>query len=153
MPQTVGSIPMACGTLEISIDGCVNWIDISGEDQTVAGTGATRKSGEAYTLDGEGAIIQGGKMEPLELTFAIVYTEIALEAYTLIRTQFEIACGGTLCVRWSPAGGNVGDEMLTTPEGIVVGFIYPPMDAAAGGPIMSGFTLKVGSIVTSTITS
>lgn len=155
MPQTVGSVPMACGLLEVSFTSdCASWTDISGEDQTVANTAQTRKSGEAYTLDGDTAIIQGGKREPMELQFAIVYTETAGEAYSLIRAQFEAAgCGDPLCARWSPRGGNVGDERITTPAGIIISFTYPPLDAAAGGPIMAGFTLKVSGTTTAAITS
>lgn len=146
---------MACGLLEVSFTSdCASWTNISGEDQTVANTAQTRKSGEAYTLDGDTAIIQGGKREPIELQFAIVYTEEALEAYTLIREQFEAAgCGDPLCVRWSPKGGNAGDERIVTPAGIIISFTYPPMDASAGGPIMGGFTLKVSGTSTETITS
>jgi hypothetical protein len=56
-------------------------------------------------------------------------------------------------VRWSPKGGNVGDERITTPAGVITSFTYPPMDAAAGGPILAGFTLKVSHVTTATITS
>lgn len=152
MAQTVNSIPLACGHLEASFTSdCASWTDISGEDQSVSGTEQARKSGEAYTLDGDCAIIQGGKREPQELVFAIVYTEAAAEAYSLVRTQFEISCGGPLCVRWSPKGGNLGDERITTVAGVITEFTYPPMDASAGGPIMAGFKLKVPCPVTAAI--
>jgi len=154
MAQTTNSVPLACGKLEIAVDAaCSIWYDISGEDQSVSGTEQARKSGEAYTLDGDTALIAGGKREPLELTFAIAYTEIATEAYERIRAQFETACGGPVCVRWSPKGGNVGDEQLTSAAGVVTGFTYPPMDASGGGVILAGFKLKVPSVGTTVVTS
>ena len=155
MAQTVNSVPMACGKLEVSFNSaCTGWTDISGEDQSVSGTEQTKKSGEAYTLEGDFAIVKGGKREPMELVFAIVYTEDALEAYSMIRAQFETAgCEAPLCARWSPKGGHAGDERITTGPGILVSFTYPPMDASAGGPIMVGFTLKVAQVETETVTS
>ena len=154
MAQLTTQVPMACGQLEISTDSCVTWTDISGEAQSVSGTEQTRMSGEAYTLEGDTAVIAGGKKEPMELVFVIVYSEDNTDAYELARTHFETTgCGGGFCARWSPAGGSVGDEQITTGSGILVSFTYPPMDASAGGPIMAGFTLKVASTTTTVLTS
>ena len=154
MAQTTSQVPMACGQLEISTDSCVNWSDISGEAQSLGGTEQARMSGEAYTLDGDTALLGGGKREPMELVVAIVYTESNTEAYDLVRAAFEAAgCGGGFCLRWSPAGGSAGDDRITTGEGILVSFTYPPMDAATGGPIMVGFVVKVAGTSTAIIAS
>lgn len=156
MAQTVGSVPIACGKLEINPTAdCeeASWVDISGEDQSMTPASKTRKSGEAYTLDGDGAIIQGGKLEPMDLVFAIVYTEIVTEAFHVAMTAFEAACGGKLCVRWSPKGGNAGDWQFTTVASVVTSFTYPPMDATVGGPILVGFTVKAPCVEKTLITS
>ncbi len=151
MVQTGDSVALACGLLEIAAD-CADWQNISGSSSTVGGTGQTRMSGEAYTFDGTGPIIQGGKKEPMELIFEIVYSETALEAFEYVRALFEAAsCGADMCARWSPGGGNGGDALYTTGNGRLVSFTYPPMDAKTGGPIMAGFTLKVGEITQSVI--
>jgi hypothetical protein len=155
MAQATTQVPMACGKLEISIvSGCSTWVDVSGESQSVSGTEQTRMSGEAYTLTGDTALVAGGKREPMELVFVIVYTEDDDDVYELARENFETAgCGSDFCARWSPRGGSAGHEQITTGEGILVSFTYPPMDASAGGPIMAGFTLKVGSVSTAIIAS
>jgi hypothetical protein len=154
MAQTTGQIPLACGKLEISTNSCVTWSDISGEAQSLGGAEQTRMSGEAYTLTGDTALIAGGKREPMELVFTIVYTEADTQAYQLARTAFEATgCGGGFCARWSPGGGDAGDEQITTGSGVLVSFTYPDMDASAGGPIMAGFTLKVASTSTAVLTS
>jgi len=92
MAQTTYQVPMACGKLEISPD-CqeASYIDISGVSQSVAGTEQGRMSGEAYTFEGDTALIAGGKREPLELEFVIVYTETDAEAYEQVRAIFESA--------------------------------------------------------------
>jgi len=154
MAQTTGQVPLACGKLEISTDSCVTWTDISGEAQSLGGTEQARMSGEAYTLDGDTALIAGGKREPMELVAAIVYTEVNVEAYDLVRAAFEATgCGGGFCLRWSPKGGSAGDDRITTGAGILVSFTYPPMDASAGGPIMAGFMVKVASTSTAVVAS
>lgn len=155
MAQTTNSVAMACGLLEISLDGeCAVYTDISGESQSVEGTEQTRISGEGYTFSGDTAIIKGGKREPMELVFVIMYTEEDAEAYEIVRESFESAgCGVTTCVRWSPRGGNAGDEIITTGSGVLTSFTYPPMDATAGGPILAGFTVKVPSVATTIVAS
>ena len=147
MAQTTAQVPQACGSIEISTD-CTTYIDVSGQFQSVSGTEQSRMSGEAYTFEGDTALIAAGKREPLELEFVIVYTETDAESYEVIRKQFETACGGKLCVRWTPRGLTEGMEQVTTGEGIIISFTYPPGDASAGGPIMGGFTLKAAKVTT-----
>lgn len=154
MAQLTTQVPMACGQLEISIDSCANWTDISGEAQSLEGAEQSRMSGEAYTLDGDYAVIAGGKREPMEITVAVVYSEDDDDAYELVREAFEATgCGGSFCIRWSPRGGGAGTEQITSPAGILTNFIYPPMDASTGGPILVGFTVKVAYLTTAIIAS
>ena len=118
MAQTTDQVSMGCGQLEISTDNS-NWTDISGTSQSIEGTEATRMTGEAYTFDGDMALIGGGKREPMELTCNIVYTETDAEGYEQARAIFESSdCGNSVCVRYSPGGGNADDEILTSGETI-----------------------------------
>jgi hypothetical protein len=152
MPQTTGAYSNACAQVEVSTDG-TTYTDISGSTQSVEGTEQAKMSGEAYTFDGKGAIIKGGKLEPLELTFNIVYTEVNTEAYEIARSVFEQdGCEDVLYVRWSPSGGTVGTNQLSA-NGPVVNFTYPPVDASSASPIMAGFTVKAGEITTAAIAS
>lgn len=155
MPQTTGQVAQGCGQIEISENG-VDWTDISGETQSLEETVQTRITGEVYTLDGDAALPCGGKIEPTEITVAIVYTETDDEAYELVREIFEgsTSCGTSdMYIRWSPRGGNAGDEQITSGAGSLISFTYPPMDASSGGCILTGFTLKVGSLTTAIIAS
>ena len=156
MVQTTSSVAMACADLDLTFDtDCSgSWFGINGTAQSLSGTEQTRLSGEAYTFTGDAAVIQGGKKEPMELVVEIVYSETDGEAFEAVRGRFEAAgCGAHLCMRWSPAGGAVGDLRFTTGYSTLVSFTYPPIDASAGGPILAGFTLKVPEITTTTITS
>lgn len=152
MPQTTGALSNACSAVEISTDG-VNYTDISGSTQSVSGTEQGKMSGEAYTFDGKGAIVKGGKFEPVELAFSIVYTEEVAEAYEIARGVFEQeGCEIEVWVRWIPSGGGVGTNQLTA-YGPIINFTYPAIDASTANPIMGGFTVKVGEIATATIAS
>jgi hypothetical protein len=153
MAQTTDQVSQGCGKLEISYDN-VTWTDISGVSQSVTDTSQTKMSGEVYTLDGNGPLIGGGKFEPMELTVAIVYTETDAEGYEIIRERFETAgCDVAFYLRWSPRGGNAGDEQLTTGNSRLTEFTYPAMDASAGGPILAGFKLKAGYVTTTIVAS
>jgi hypothetical protein len=153
MAQTTGAVANACAKVWISTDN-ITYTDISGVAQSVADTEQTRISGEAYTFTGEGAIVKSGKKEPLELTFTIVYSETDAEAYQVVRQLFETAtCSPNFYVRWSPRGGAADDEQITSGAGVITAFTYPPADATQGGPIITGFKVKVGDLTTTIIAS
>jgi hypothetical protein len=105
-----------------------------------------RMSGEAYTLDGDVAIITGGKREPLELAFSVVYTEEANEAWDEAQDIFETVGGDDVYVRWSPGGGDTGDWQFTSGKGVLTGLTYPGTNAGEGGPIMVGFKVKTTEV-------
>jgi len=154
MAQTTAAIGGACGQIQIGSTNVVGAAtDISGQAQSLATPSQTRQSGEGYTLEGDTAIIKGGKREPIDLTFTIVYTEEDTEAWELARVEFEAAsCGDPLYVWWSPGGGDVGDQRYSAGS-TMTGFDYPPVDATAPAPIMCTFTVRVASIATETISS
>ena len=59
MAQTTTSLPLGCGKLEISV-GCTGvYVDISGSSQGIDPITQDRLTGEAYTLDGITAIVNG----------------------------------------------------------------------------------------------
>jgi len=106
----------------------------------------TRMSGETYTLDGDTAIITGGKREPMELAYSIVYTEEMSEAWDEAQGIFETIGGDDVYVRWSPGGGDVGDWQFTSDKGVLAGLTYPGTNAGEGGPIMTGFKVKTAKV-------
>ena len=158
MAQTTAQVTQSCGKVEINVDadcpGSGSWVDISGETQSIGGTEQSRMVGDAFTLDGDVALIGAGKREPLDLTFVLIYTETDAEAYEQVRLIFETTgCGALLCVRYSPRGGDAGEEQLTTRRGVLTAFTYPALDASAGGVILGGFTLHTPALDTAIVAS
>lgn len=150
--QITSSVPQSCGQIEISEDN-VTWLDISGESQSLEQPEATRMVGEAFTLAGNGPIIKSGKVEAFDLVFRILYSETDAEAYQRVRNVFEqTGCNNNIYVRYSPRGGSADHERLTG-NGPLTSFLYPNLDASAAGPIVGGFTVRVGGLTTTIIAS
>jgi hypothetical protein len=151
MPQTSGAISGTIARIEISSD-LTTWRDISGTITSVQNTEQTRNSGEAYTMDGDTAIITNGKRTPMELTFNLVYSESATESFEVSRSAFESASTGQpIYVRWTPAGTTAGTAaMYRTPitgsPARLTSVMYPAVDASAGGPVMGAFKVKTPSV-------
>lgn len=147
MAQTSTTVSGVIARIEISAD-LSTWRDISGSAQSVQSTDQERASNEAYTLDGDTAIIATGKRQPIDLEFNIVYSDTSTEAYEVARAIFESGdTGSKVYVRWVPTGGSSGAvAMYRTPitgsPAYITMFRYPAVDAAAPGPIMGMFRVR-----------
>lgn len=152
--QTTGAVPQSCGIIEISTDN-VTWTPISGESNTLEQPEQTRMVGEARTLAGELPIVKGGKREAFDIVVKIIYTETDAEAYQQIRAIFEQSgcAAGEMYLRYSPRGGSADHERITSDKGILTSFLYPNLNAEEAGPIMAGFTLRIGGFTTTVISS
>lgn len=110
--------------------------------------------GDAFTLDGDVPLVGAGKREAMDIVTVIIYTETDAEAYEQTRLIFETTgCGALMCMRYSPRGGDAGEEQLTSRRGVLTNFIYPALDASSGGVIMGGFTLHVPALDTAIVAS
>lgn len=147
MAQTSATVSGVIARIEISADLTI-WRNISGSAQSVQSTDQERASNEAYTLDGDTAIIATGKRQPIDLEFNIVYSDTSTEAYEVARAIFESGdTGSKVYVRWVPTGGaDVASPMYRTPitgsPAYITMFRYPAVDAAAPGPIMGMFRVR-----------
>jgi hypothetical protein len=143
------------GVVEYSLDAST-FVDISGTANSVSVSGGDRKSGEAYTADGDTALIVSGKREPLDVTVKVLYTEAAgtPNAFEDIAAEYEDGTG--VCVRWSPtAYDTAGQKRYTTAStagtaavGVITSWNYPSVDFASGDPIMVEFTVRTSAILT-----
>lgn len=147
MPQTTNAVPMSCALIEISTNSdCSGYVDVSGSSNSVSGTEQTKMVGEEYTFDGNFALVEVGKFEPMDLTFRIAFTNQATEAYRTVRDAFLAgACDGKICVRWVPSG-DVGGDGFETNYAPITSFQWPPVDAGAAGPIMVEFVIRASEI-------
>ena len=148
MPQTTDSIWGGAAYVGISANGSV-WTEIGSHAMKVTPEGGDRRVGEAYVFDSEDAITKVGKKNPRDTRVDLVYTEIAADAFEVVRAQFEAAGGGNLYVRWSPNGGAIGDAGYTTDLGYVSDLRYPEVDSEADGPVLTYFVIHHSSLTRS----
>jgi hypothetical protein len=147
MVQTTNTQPQACARVDIATDSdCAVWVEVSGSVNSISGTSQSKMVGDEYTLEGTYAIAQAGKIEPVDLTVRMAFTNVATEAYRKARDAFMTgSCDGRLCLRWIP-GEDVGNDGFQTGYSIVTAFEWPPVDASTAGPIFVSFTLHVVQI-------
>ena len=150
MAQTTNKVSMAASLVSVSVNGS-DWTDISGQAQSVEVPAQVRKSGEAYTFNGDTALVTGGKREPMEVTVKVLYNEEAAEAFEVARAEFEADDGDAFYVKFSPAGGSGGDFEYSSGAGELVSFEYPPADASSGDPVLCSFTVKCASLTKAVI--
>jgi len=149
MAQTTDGMSLRDCKVEISTNG-TDWTDISGFGAAVERSGGDRQSGDAYTFDGDTAIIAAGKREPIELNVRTVYTEGGSDPWQAVRTQYENA--GDLYVRWAPKGGSVGDFRFTSDAGVVKNCPEPTGEAGSGDVVLFQFTIRVPKVTKSVVT-
>ena len=148
MAQTTTALSGAAGTLSVRINNTGAFTDISGSSQSVETVTLTRITGEAYTLEGNYALLTFGKTEPSEVKVNIIYTDTAGEGYQTLLTAWEQ--DHLVEVKWIPGGAIAGSDTYTTSAGKITAADLPSMDASSAGPIMCTFTVRVASITHAT---
>lgn len=165
MAQTTGALAGAAFKLEISTDASGttgSWVDISGYAQSVEVGAQTAITGSVQTADGDAAIVTAAnKLEPVELTFNIVYTENDSEPWDKVIDQFNGA-DKTIAVRWSPAGGGGGDLQYSTTDTAATAAAKvpissctpaPPVAANNADPVMFSFSVLTPKILKAAIST
>lgn len=118
------------------------YVDISGSSQAIETATATWTNSDNYTFTGDGAVTLLGKLEPVEITVNIYYTEQAAEAFEIIQKMF--AEGDATKIKWQLAGST--GSTIETGMGKLVSFDYPGASADTGDGIMASFVLRVPTI-------
>ncbi len=148
--QTTGAMTGVNCPIEFSIDG-TDWDNIAGSTTAIEPSEQTRMTGVAYTLDGDYAIITGGKKEPVEVEVKILYTTVSTEAYALVQAAWE--ANSPVYLRWSPQGGDVGDKRFKGSAGVLSAFLPPPAIADDANPVPAGFKVMFPRIVEETVSA
>ena len=148
MAQTTRGLSGAAGTLSARINSTGTFSDISGSSQSVETVTLTRITGEAYTLEGNYALLTFGKIEPAEVKVNVIYTEATTEATMLLQGSWE--SDQVVELKWTPAGSEASADTYTTSAGKITAMDHPALDASSAGPIMCSFTLRVASITHAT---
>lgn len=146
MPQTTGAVSGAAAAVSVKI-GAGAYVDHSGWTQSVDVTTASIVNSEAYTFDGNNAIILMGKEEPVEVTVNFLYTEVAAELWELAEAAFQAQ--SLVQVKWEPRGTS-GKQIETLAGGYITSIDYPAVDASSAGPVVCSLTVRAPGITYTT---
>lgn len=146
MPQTTGAITGAATAVSMKV-AAGSYIDYSGQSQSVDAVTASRVNSEAYTFDGNNAIILLGKEEPVEVTVNFLYTEVALEIWEVADAAFH--AGSLVQIKWEPKG-TAGKQCETLAGGYITSIDYPAVDASSAGPVTASITVRAPGITYTT---
>lgn len=156
MTQTTEAMSGAANYIAISTDAGVTWSDISGYSGYVDVTPQTRDMGAYKTFDGETPVITAGKLNPMDVTVRVLYTEDLSAPYSAFLAAHHTAGGGAVVqVRWAPKGNTAGNFQFTTDYGSKIMSLSsaPTADIQNGNPILVEAKIHCGSIDKATITT
>jgi hypothetical protein len=155
MAQTANATSFKDNRVEYSTDGSTTWTDCSGFANEVTVSGGERKSGEAYTFDGDTAVLGKGKRAPLTVSATFLYTETTSEPFGVLMPYYE--AGSALALRWCPKGLVAGTGELLFTTGFTSSFIkllgYPVGNADSGDPLVIKLDLLTPSVTRGTATT
>jgi hypothetical protein len=129
----------------------VAFTDISGFANTVEVSGNERASGEAYTADGDDAIVTFGKLAPIDIVYNCVYTEGANDPFERFRGYHQTADGAQVVLRWAPQGGAAGTgEISFTGTGKITQAPWLGGDSGSPDPLMFAVGIRTARILKGT---
>lgn len=149
MAQITGALSAVNAAVQYSANGSSWSSDMSGSGCKVTVGDGSRMSGAKYTFDGDVAIVTYGKREPIEITFAMVYTEGASDPYKTLRDLHEAEDGTAIYMRWIPKGLTVSNFVNTVGPVKITNWKDPEVDAESGDPLLFEFTVVAPSITRS----
>lgn len=158
MAQTTDAISMAGFKAEVSSDG-TTWTDVSGMAATVTVDGGDAKVGTQHTAEGsQPVVVPANKTDAITVTVRSLYTETSGEAWKVVEARYQ-GTDKTLWLRWSPAGGAVGDLRFNTAvggvagAGAIVSCLPPELDAGGEDPAMFEFSVMAPGYISAAISS
>ena len=145
MAQTTAAINGIASTVSIKV-ASGSYVDISGATQSVDAATATIANSDNYTLDGSAAFILLGKVEPVDVTVNILYTE-TLTTEPFMVAQAAFAAKSAVQIKWTPRGAASGANTIeTAATGYITSLDYPAIDATSADAIMVSFTVRCPGI-------
>jgi hypothetical protein len=142
---------MVAASVSLSTNG-TTWTDISGYTNLIEQGEMSRPTGTVYTYTGDKAIIKAGKLQPLDLSVTLVYSEDTTAPYGTVLTAFQTTGGATMYLKWSPKGGATGVKQYVTDAGIITKMNLPGGKSEGGDPVVVKFTLQTPFVTQSAVT-
>ncbi len=153
MAQTTGAFSKSNYKIEVSVNGS-SWTNISGMAADVKTSGGEQLTGEQQTAENQApVVVASNKTAAVKVDVNVLYTETAGEAFQTVWARYE-STTKTIFLRWSPKGGNTGDERYVASNNAgtavacpIVTCLPPDVDANSGDPAMAMFSILAPRLV------
>lgn len=119
-------------------------VDASGFMTSVDFSGYEVQTGEAYTGNGQTAILTAGKTSPAEITVNSIYTEKADDPTDKLWAAKEAK--KRVRFLWYPKGNAQGNWEWASEYGYLTSVTPPKGEASSADPILTTFVLKSAKI-------
>ncbi len=133
MPKTTGAITGIDATIYVSTDD-VTYTDISGTANSWSIKGGDRKAGDLHVLGADTPIVKTGKLQMVDVTLKVVYSEIAAEGADLINGY--VSANTPVYLRLRPKGDGVGNWQFKGGPGYFLTPSIPSVDAGNEKPVL-----------------
>jgi len=140
MAQITGALSGRIAKVEYSTNYST-YTDLSGGANSISVDGGDRKSGEAWTFDGDKPIITVGKLEPAEITIKSLYVDSSVAHFAVISSMKNNATPTN--VRFAYDTDTTGSWRFTSDTGYVISCKPPEAEADPGDPLAFEWTVKV----------
>lgn len=148
MTQVTGVPSGRIAKLEYSTN-YTTYTDVSGSSNSIKVNGGDRKSGEAWTFDGDTPVVTPGKLEPVEITFRSLFVDSSTGVFAVI-SGLKAACT-PMNVRWAYDTDTTGGWRFTTSTGYVISCKPPAAEAESGDPLAFEWTVKAPGVTEAVI--
>ncbi len=142
--QTQDGMSFADVSFFVQVEGASDYIDASGHITSVEVGGYERQIGEAYTGNGDKALLVAGKTSPAEITAKTVYTENPGEVFKTVWDAKEQK--KRVRVKWMPKGNNPGNWVYTSDWGYIQSCPPPQGEAGSSDVVLSEMVFKSPSV-------
>ena len=144
MGQVTGAISGRISKIEYSTNYST-YTDYSGGANSIKVKGGERQSGEAYTFDGDTAVVTFGKLTPVELTLRSLYVDSSVGHFAVISGMKTAAT--PMNVRWAYDTDTTGSWRFTSATGGVTSCTPPDATAdKAGEPLLFEWTVRAPGV-------
>jgi hypothetical protein len=140
MAQTSNGMSFADVEFEFQVYGDSSPTDASGFMTSVEVSGYELQTGEAYTAEGQTAILTAGKTSPAEVTVNAIYTEAAADPTVKLWTAKEEK--KKVKFAWYPKGNAAPNLKWETEYGYLSSVSAPGGDASSADAILTQFVLR-----------
>ena len=101
--------------VELSTNG-TTWTDFSDYLTVVTPDAVTRDTAEIGVFGEDNKATQVGRKNPIEVTIRSVYVDSTATSnpFSFVWAQWTTTCGGSMAVRWAPAGCATTNQVFST---------------------------------------